>query len=63
MIASEALQAEADKAYDAEDQSWFDSQSTEDLAALWALCCNIETMPSYDDEVYDALAKRGYFDK
>lgn len=59
--ATTTLTARADAAYDAEDRDWFYAQSTEDLVALWALCCDIETMPSYDDEVYDALASRNYF--
>lgn len=49
-------------AYDAEDQSWFNALGNLELLALWELCCDIETMPAYDDEVFDALAARGYFD-
>lgn len=56
------LVAGADAAYDRGDQAWFESQSTEDLVALW------EGNPmgmnfSWDDEVYDALYLRGYFGK
>lgn len=57
-----ALEARAERAYDEEDQSWFNALGNLDLLALWELCCDIETMPAYDDEVFDALAARGYFD-
>lgn len=56
------LTARADVAYDAEDRAWFYSLGNLDLLALWELCCDIETMPAYDDEVFDALAARDYFD-
>lgn len=51
----------ADAAYDREDQAWFDALSTEDLTVLWAICCDISQGAAWDDEVYDALAKRGHF--
>lgn len=67
-----ALDLEARKAYDAEDQPWFDALPTEDLAALWGSICVLTdvatavprsvTMPAYDDEVYEALAARGWFE-
>lgn len=56
------IEQRADEAYAAEDRDWFYAQSTADLATLWALCCDIERMPAYDDEVYDALAARHFFD-
>jgi hypothetical protein len=52
----------ADAAYDRDDRAWFYAQPTETLAALWALCCDVATMPAWDDEVYDALAARGHFE-
>jgi hypothetical protein len=30
-----------------------------DLRTLWTACCNIDTCPAYDDEVYDEMASRG----
>lgn len=58
----DALYAEAEAAYDREDQEWFNSLSTEHLVAMWALCITINA-PSWDDEVYDALAARGHWDQ
>lgn len=54
-------QEAADAAYDGQDQAWFDALSTEVLVAMWELCCDIERCPSWDDEVYEALYKRGHF--
>jgi hypothetical protein len=51
-------------AYDAEDREWFYNQSTETLEALWVICCRVNDGllgAAWDDEVYDALAERGYF--
>jgi hypothetical protein len=56
------IMAEAEAAYDREDQGWFDALPTETLAAMWVLCCDLATMPSWDDEVYEALYPRGYFE-
>lgn len=56
-----ALIAEADKAYEAEDQAWFEALPTENLTALWGIACVTDV--SWDDEVYDALAARGWFDQ
>lgn len=57
----DALLSEAEAAYDREDQEWFNRLSTENLVAMWALCITINA-PSWDDEVYDALAARGHWD-
>lgn len=57
-----AILTGAEEAYDRQDQAWFDAQSTEDLAMLWAIACDIERGGAWDDEVYEALAKRGHFD-
>ena len=62
-LLSDAVMAEADAAYEREDREWFNALPTETLAAMWARCCDIESMPSWDDEVYDALHPRGYFDQ
>lgn len=56
-----ALMAEAEKAYDAENQGWFDALPTEDLTALWGIACVTDV--SWDDEVFDAVAPRGWFDQ
>jgi hypothetical protein len=55
--------AEVEDAYDREHQAWFDGLSTEILTAMWELCCDWVSCPSWDDEVFDALAKRGHFDE
>lgn len=55
------LIAEAEKAYDAENVAWFEALVTEDLTALWGVACVAEV--SWDDEVYDALDKRGWFER
>ena len=60
---SVALLDGAEAAYDREDQGWFDALSTEDLAALWAIACDIFNPVAWDDEVYEALAPRGYFER
>lgn len=54
------LQQRAQQAYDAEDQAWFDALPETDLGVLWGIAC-AEGAP-YDDEVYDALEKRAWFD-
>ena len=57
------LMDEADKAYDAQDQAWFDALPTDDLTALWGLACATLEGVSYDDEVHDALHRKGWFDR
>jgi hypothetical protein len=54
--------ASADAAYDREDQAWFDALPTESLTLLWGVACANISGASWDDEVYDALAERGWFD-
>jgi hypothetical protein len=56
----QTIQQAAQQAYDREDQAWFDSLPAIDLGVLWGLACTESV--SYDDEVFDALAKRGWFD-
>ena len=56
-----ALVAEAEKAYEAENLAWFEAQPTEDLTALWGVACAAEA--SWDDEVFDTLAARGWFEQ
>lgn len=62
----ERLADAATDAYDRHDQAWFGNQPTTDLAALWDLVSGINTFTPagpFDDEVYDALAARGWFDQ
>jgi hypothetical protein len=54
--------AGADAAYDREDQAWFDALPTESLTLLWGVACATLAGASWDDEVFDALAKRGWFE-
>lgn len=56
-----SLMTAADTAYDAENQAWFEALPTEDLTALWVACAIIGGA-SWDDEVFDALDKRGWFE-
>lgn len=51
----------ADKAYDRNDQAWFDLLSTESLVELWTIACSPEGA-AWDDEVYDALARHDYWE-
>lgn len=57
-----ALQNAADAAYDTENVAWFEALPTEDLTALWGVVCATLAGASWDDEVFDALAKRGWFE-
>lgn len=57
----EAVLREATAAYEREDQGWFNSQTTEVLSALWSIACDIDVGAAWDDEVYEALALRGFF--
>ena len=58
------LFAAADAAYDAEDREWFEALSEPELLTLWASVSNenfLEAEGPWDDEVFDALASKGYF--
>lgn len=62
-----SLMTDADAAYDAEDDTWFETLPTADLTALWGvacanLACANPSGASWDDEVHDALYVRGWFD-
>ena len=52
----------ADAAYEREDQEWFNALPTESLTLLWGVAVANVSGASWDDEVYDALAVRGWFD-
>ena len=56
------LLADAMAAYDREDQAWFDALPTDVLAFLWGVAVADLSGAAWDDEVYDALASRGWFD-
>lgn len=58
-----AIQQCADAAYERQDQEWFDTAPLDHLAVLWGIACATLAGASWDDEVYDALAKRGWFDE
>ncbi len=60
-IKSAALLDGATAAYDREDQAWFDALPTDALTFLWGVACTSLTA-AWDDEVFDALASRGWFD-
>lgn len=58
------LFAAADAAYDAEDRDWFEGLSEPELLTLWASVSGenfLEMEGPWDDEVFDALASKGYF--
>jgi len=58
------LNAEADAAYEREDRAWFYALPTKALETLWAQVSGPNTFDAagpWDDEVYDALAERGWF--
>lgn len=61
-MTEDALLRAAEAAYDREDQGWFNSQTTEALSFLWSIACDITLGASWDDEVYEALALRGFFE-
>jgi hypothetical protein len=54
------IQERAQTAYDAEDINWFRDQPLSHLAVLWGACC--AEGAAYDDEVYDALDERHWFE-
>lgn len=51
------LVSAAEAAYDRQDDAWFDALTVEDLEILMPIAAAIG---SYDDEVFDALARKGY---
>lgn len=58
-----ALFAAADAAYDRDDRAWFYALPMADLLVLWDSVSGfnfIDMEGPWDDEVYDALAGRGY---
>ena len=55
------IEARAQKAYDEEDQGWFDAAPLDHLTLLWGIACATMHL-ACDDEVYEALDKRGWFD-
>lgn len=63
MTNTDTLLQDAATAYDNADQAWFNSQTTEALAFMWSIACDINAGAAWDDEVYDALAQRGHFDE
>jgi len=54
------IEARAQKAYDADDRQWFYTAPLDHLTMLWGIACAAGA--AYDDEVYDALDQRGWFD-
>lgn len=62
------LFAAADTAYLADDDAWFEALSEAELVTLWASVSG-ENMSfgkgggAWDDEVYEALASKGWFDR
>lgn len=61
------LQARAQEAYDrdvsdaSEIYAWFYALPDIDLGVLWGIACSEGC--AYDDEVYEALDQRGWFDE
>ena len=57
-----AIRARADAAYEKDDRAWFYNAPLDHLAVLWGLACATMAGASWDDEVFDALAARGWFE-
>jgi hypothetical protein len=55
------IEARADKAYLTLDQAWFNALPDIDLGVLWGIAC--AQGAAWDDEVYEALAARGFFEE
>ena len=62
------LFAAADTAYNTDDDAWFETLSEAELVTLWASVSG-ENMSAgkgggaWDDEVYEALNSKGWFDR
>jgi hypothetical protein len=56
------IEARADKAYEAEDEAWFFNAPLDHLAVLWGIACARDMGASWDDEVFEALDRHGWFD-
>lgn len=54
------IEARAGKAYDGGDFEWFNNAPLDHLAVLWGIACVQDA--AWDDEVYDALDRRGWFE-
>jgi hypothetical protein len=59
----QAIEARAQAAYDQDDRKWFYDAPLDHLAVLWGIACANLSGASWDDEVFDALAERGWFDE
>jgi hypothetical protein len=57
------ITASADAAYDKDDREWFYNAPLDHLAVLWGIACANISGASWDDEVFDALAARGWFEE
>lgn len=57
------IQTLADAAYDRDDRQWFYNAPLDYLCVLWGIACANPFGASWDDEVFDALAERGWFEK
>lgn len=57
----QVLEQRAQVAYDKDDRRWFYDQPLANLTALWGVACAAGA--AWDDEVFDALAERGWFDE
>lgn len=53
------IEAAAQSAYDAGEGDWFRCAPLDHLTMLWGIAC--ATGVAYDDELYDELARRGWF--
>ena len=62
LTVAQRLIKNADAAYEREDQGWFYAQPLDTLTFLWGIACASVSGASWDDEVYDALAARNWFD-
>lgn len=64
--ANAELFAAADTAYDRNDWNWYENLSEAELVVLWDSVSGDNLFAPagpWDDEVFDALAGRGFFDR